>query len=127
MKTGLRSLTALLVVLGVGDLVMVPFMIGAYHRTAGTPPLPAIVLGAILGVATLVSIMGIAQGRRWGFLAAMICRILDTVSMALGIFAGPGVGFAIVGGFGVVLSIAAVVLLVRLNPRRALRRATSGT
>jgi hypothetical protein len=127
MKTGLRSLIALLIVLGVGDLVMVPFMIGAYHRTAGTPPMPAIVLGAILGVATLVSIIGVTRGRRWGYLVAMICRILDTVSMALGIVAGPGVGFAIVGGFGVVLSIAAIVLLVRLNPRRALRGAASRT
>ncbi len=126
MKTGLKSLTALLAILGIGDLVMVPFMLGANHRTAGTPPMPAIVLGAVLGVATLASIIGVTQGRRWGFVVATITRILDGISAALGVVAGPGIGFAVVGAFGIVLSIAAIALLVRLDPRRALRRAPSG-
>jgi hypothetical protein len=48
MKTGLRSLTALLAILGIADLVMVPFMIAANHHTAGAVPVPAIVLGAVI-------------------------------------------------------------------------------
>ena len=58
----------------------------------------------------------------------MICRVVDTVTSALGILAGPGIGFAIVGGFGMALSVLAIVLLVRLSPARALRHtATSLT
>jgi hypothetical protein len=75
---------------------MVPPVLAAYHRTAGTPPMPAIVLGAILGVATL------------------------------GTFAGPGILFHAVGVACIALSVPAVVLLIRLDPRRELRRAASG-
>jgi hypothetical protein len=50
----------LLGILGVGDLAMVPFMIAANHHTAGTPPMPAIVVAAIIGVATLINAVGVA-------------------------------------------------------------------
>ncbi len=125
MKSGLKSLTVLLAILGIGDLAMVPFMIAANLHNAGTPPAPAIVLGAIVGVATLVSAFGVAQGRRWGFILAMTCRILDAASSGLGVLAGPDTFLKVVGGIGLALSVAAIVLLIRLNPRRALRRAAS--
>jgi hypothetical protein len=64
MKPDYKLMTVLLGVLGVGDLVMVPFMIAANHHTAGTPPMPAIVVAAIIGVATLVSAVGVARGLR---------------------------------------------------------------
>lgn len=127
MKFGLRNLAVLLAILGAGDLVMVPFMIEANHHTSGTPPMAAIVLGAVLGIATLASIRGVIQGRRWAFWVATICRILDTISAVLGVVAGPGVGFVVVGAFSALLSIAAIAAMVRLNPRRALRRAATGT
>jgi len=123
MKSGLKSLTVLLAILGIGDLAMVPVMIAANHHNAGTPPAPAIVLGAILGVATLASALGVAQGRRWGFILAMICRILDAASSALGVLSGPNTVLNVTGGIGVALSVAAIVQLIRLNPRRALRHA----
>jgi hypothetical protein len=126
MKSGLRSLTTLLVILGVGDLAMVLPMLAAYHRTAGTPPMPAIVLGAVLGVATLGSVVGVRQGRRWAFVTSIICRALDILSSVLGTFSGPGVLFHVVGVACIALSVPAVVLLVRLDPRRELRRAASG-
>ena len=123
MKSGLKSLTVLLAILGIGDLAMVPVMIAANHHNAGTPPAPAIVLGAILGVATLASALSVAQGRRWGFILAMICRILDAASSALGVLSGPNTVLNVTGGIGVALSVAAIVQLIRLNPRRALRHA----
>jgi len=126
MKLGLRNLAALLAILGVVDLVMVPFMIEANHHTANAIPPPAIVLGAVLGIATLASIRGVVQGRRWAFWVATICRILDTITSVLGVFAGPGIGFVVVGAVTVVLSIAAIVAMGRLNPRRAPRGAASG-
>ncbi|HEY1325072.1 MAG TPA: hypothetical protein VGF32_32765 [Streptosporangiaceae bacterium] len=125
MKNAKNTLLATLLILGIGDLAMVPFMIAASHRTAGTPPMPAIAAGALIGLATLASLPGVRQDRRWAFRVSMTCRVLDAVSSALGILAGPGVGFAVVGGFGVALSVLAIVLLVRLNPARAPRRAAT--
>jgi hypothetical protein len=125
MKSGLKSLTVLLAILGIGDLAMVPFMIAANHHSAGTPPVPAIVLGAVLGVATLASALGVAQGHRWGFILAMICRIVDAVSSGLGVLAAPDTFLRVTGGIGLALSAAAIVQLIRLNPRRAVRRAAS--
>jgi len=92
MKYGKNALLASLLILGIGDLAMVPFMIAANHRTAGTPPVPAIALGALIGLATLASLPGVRQDRRWAFRVSMICRAVDAVSSALGILAGPGVG-----------------------------------
>ncbi len=126
MKSGLRRMAVLLGILGIGDLVMVPFMLAAnHHSSSGNPPMAAIILGAVLGVATLASIPGLLQGRRWAFWVATICRLLDTISAVLGVFAGPGTLFVVVGAVNAVLSIAALVALVRLSsPRAALRRAT---
>ena len=55
----------------------------------------------------------------------MTYRAGDAVSSALGILAGPAGGFAVAGGFGVALSVLAIVFLVRLNPARAPRRAAT--
>lgn len=125
MKPGFKLMTVLLGILGVGDLAAVPFMIAANHHTAGTPPVPAIVAAIIIGVATLVSAVGVAQGRRWAFAVAMTCRILDSISSVLGLLARPSAVLTAGGAVGLVLSIAAIVLLIRLNPRRTLRRAAS--
>ena len=76
-------------------------------------------------MATLASLPGVWQGRRWAFRVSMTCRGVDAVSAALGMLAGPGIGFAVVGGFGVALSVLAIVLLVRLSPARAPRRAAT--
>ena len=86
MKSGLKSLTVLLAILGIGDLAMVPVMIAANHHHAGTPPAPAIALGVLFGPNTFLNVTG-------------------------------GIGFA--------LSVAAIVQLIRLNPRRVLRHAAA--
>jgi hypothetical protein len=127
MKPGFKLMTVLLGILGVGDLAMVPFMIAANHHTAGTPPVPARAAAIIIGVATLASAVGVAQARRWAFPVAMTCRILDSISSALGLVARPSVVLTAGGAVGLVLSIAAIVMLIRLNPRRILRRAAGGT
>jgi hypothetical protein len=127
MKPGFKPLIVLLTVLGLGDLASLPFMIAQNHHTPGTPPVPAIVVGAILGVVTLVSAVGIARGWKRAFGLAMTCRILDCISAMLGVLAHPSAFLTAAGAVGLVLSIAAIVLLVRLSPRRALRRAASGS
>jgi hypothetical protein len=117
MKSGLKTLTALLAALGALDLAMVPFMYQANHHHAGTPPMPAVILSGVLGAAILASIAGLSQARRWAFWVAMISLIVSAVSDFLGVVAGPGPGFAAVGVIALVLSVPAVVLLVRTSPR----------
>jgi hypothetical protein len=115
MKSGFKPLAALLAILAVQDLVMVPIMA---HANPG-PPLPATVLSGVLGIATLVSIPGLARGRRWAYWVALVSRILDALSAALGTAFGPAALFVAVGAAALILSIAAIVLLVRLRSRTA--------
>jgi hypothetical protein len=86
--------------------------------------MPAVVLSGVLGVAILASMAGLGEGRRWAFWMAMISLIVSAVSDFLGVVAGPGPGFAAVGIIALVLSVPAVVLLVRLSSRRAVRAAS---
>jgi hypothetical protein len=125
MKPGLKPLTILLAILGIADLVMVPIMFWANHHYAGDPPMPAIVVGALIGAGTLASIAGLRQGRRWGFWLAMVTRILDALTAVLGVTGGPNIFFGVGGVILLVLSVPAIVLLVRVNSRSAIG-ATSG-
>jgi hypothetical protein len=127
MKSDLKLTTVLLVILGVLDLVAIPFMIAANHHTKGTPPVPAIVVVGVVAVATLISVGGVARGLRWAFWVAMTCRIIDGLSNFLGLTNHPSLVTTIGGWLGFVLSIAAIVLLVRVNPRRAARRAAAAS
>ena len=122
-----KFMIVLLGLLAILDLVAIPFMIAANHHTAGTPPVPAIVVVGIVAVATLVSAVGVARGLRWAFWVAMTGRIIDGGSNFLGLTNHPTVVTAVGGWIGFVGSIVAIVLLVRLNPRRAARRAARRT
>jgi hypothetical protein len=102
-------------------------MIVANHHTKGTPPAPAIVVVGVVAVATLISAAGVARGLRWAFWVAMTGRIIDALSNFLGLTNHPTPVTTVGGGVGLVLSIAAIVLLVRVNPRRAARRASAAS
>ena len=125
MRPDYKLTTILLVILGLLDLVATPFMIAANHHTKGTPPVPAIVVVGVIAVATLISALGVAQGVRWAFWVAMTGRIIDALSNYLGLTSHPSAVTTVGGGVGLVLSIAAIVLLVLVNPRRAARRAAA--
>jgi hypothetical protein len=126
MKPGLRSLTALLVILGIGDIASsIPQLIAAHHHSTDTAPTPAIILSIILGIGTLAAVRGVTQGRRWGFLLAMTCQILEAASNVLGMLFGPDTFIKAGSGIVFALCAAAIVLLIRLNPRRAPERAAS--
>jgi len=125
MKSELKLTTILLVVLGLLDLVAIPFMIAANHHTKGTPPVAAIVVVGVIAVATFVSVAGVVRGLRWAFWVAMTARVIDGLSNFLGLSNHPSAATTIGGWFGFVLSIAAIVLLVRVNPRRAAKRAAA--
>ncbi len=121
MKSYVTPLAALLAVLGLADLVMVPFMLQVHNDQ---PPMAATILSGVLGVAFLASIPGLARGRRWVFWTAMACLILNALNSAMGMLAGPGAVFNAAGAFGLVLSVAAIVLLVRSSQRRVARAAS---
>ena len=127
MKPDYKPTTILLVILGVLDLAAIPFMIAANHHTKGTPPAPAIVVVGVIAVATLISAAGVARGLRWAFWVAMTGRIIDALSNFLGLTNHPSAITGVGGGVGLVLSIAAIVLLVLVNPRRAVRRAAAAS
>jgi hypothetical protein len=121
MKSYLNPLTALLAVLGLEDLIMVPIMLGAHSQ----PPMAAIIASGVLGAATLASIPGLARGRRWAFWTALACRIIDALSAALGAAGGPEPGFKVAGAAALVLSVAAIVMLIRFSRRGAISAASA--
>lgn len=127
MKSLVTPLAAVLAVLGLEDLIMVPIMIEAHNQ----PPTAASILSGVLGAAFLASILGVAsspglaRGRRGTFWVAMACLIVNAVNSALGAMAGQETVFKAGGAIGLVLSAAAVVLLVRFSPRRAARAASA--
>ena len=127
MKPDYKLTTVLLVVLVVLDLAAIPFMIAANHHAKGTPPAPAIVVVGVVAVATLISAVGVNRGLLWAFRVAMTGRVIDALSNFLGLTSHPTPVTAVGGGVGLVLSIAAIVLLVWVNPRRAARRASAAS
>jgi hypothetical protein len=81
-------------------------------------------VAGVIAVATAVSALGVARGLRWAFWVAMTCRIIDTAQNFLGLNNHPTPVTTVGGGIGLVLSLAAIVLLVvRVNPRRKARMA----
>lgn len=123
MKPEFKLVTILLGILVVLDVAAVPFMIAANHHTHGTPPGPAIVLAGVIAVATLISALGVARGLRWAFWVAMTCLIIDAAQNFLGLTNHPSPVTTAGGGIGLVLSLVAIVVLVRVNPRRKARMA----
>lgn len=123
MKPEFKRVTILLGFLGILDAAAVPFMIAANHHTHGTPPGPAIVVAGVIAAATLISAFGVARGLRWAFRVAMTCRIIDAAQNFLGLTNHPTPVTTVGGGVGLVLSLVAIALLVRVNPRRKARLA----
>src|SRR5260370_30214539 len=94
-------------------------MLAAHGHNPAEPPIPAIVATAIIGLVTLASTAGLAQGRRWSFPVAMACRVLDSLSALLGLEAHPNAALVTVAAMTLILSVVAIVLLRRLNPRKS--------
>jgi hypothetical protein len=106
-----HPLAALLAVLGLEDLIMV--------QARSQPPVAAIIAYGVLGAATLASIPALAEGRRWAFWTALACRIVDAASAVLGTAGGPEIVFKAAAAVALVLSVAAIIMLVRFSRRRA--------
>ncbi|MGH3304542.1 MAG: hypothetical protein ACRDOK_23250 [Streptosporangiaceae bacterium] len=84
--TPLRRLTIVTrVVLGVPDLIGVPFMLAANHSSADAVPGAAIVGGVVITVLTLVGAVGLVRASRWAWRLSLTVRILDMITSALGV------------------------------------------
>lgn len=118
MRPGVKPAMVLLGVLGAGDLLALPFLIAGHHHNPGTPPAAAIVTVAIIGLVTLASAVGLAQGRRWSRPAALTCRVLDSISSLLGLAAHPNPVLTTIAAVTLVLSIVTILVLLRLNLRK---------
>jgi len=121
MKSYIAPLAALLAVLGLEDLIIVPVMVQAHSQ----PPVAAIIGSGVLGAATLASLPGLARGRRWAFWTALACRIIDAVSGALGTAGGSQTVLEVAAAVALVLSVAAIIMLVRFSRRRAVSAASA--
>jgi hypothetical protein len=121
MQPGLKPAITLLVILGAGDLLQVPFMVAAQHH-GGEPPTAAIVAAVILGLLTLASAAGVAQGRRRATPLAITCRVLDSISALLGLANRPSTALFAGSAVILVLSVIAIASLVRLSLSRRPRR-----
>jgi hypothetical protein len=121
MKPYLNPLAALLIVLGLEDLIMVPIMLGAHSQ----PPMAAIIASGVLGAGTLASVPGLVRGRRWAFWTTLACRIVDALSSALGAAGGPEPGFKVIGAVVLVVSVVAIVMVVRFSRRRTVAAASA--
>jgi hypothetical protein len=118
MKSGLKPLALVLAIAGILDVVMVPFM--ATAPASNAPPAAATILSGVVGLATLAAIPGVMQGRKCAFWVAIVTRVVDLLNSFMGAAFGPAVLFKVVGVVLVAASVATLVLLVRLIPRRAL-------
>ncbi len=127
MKPEFKPVTTLLGILVILDVAAVPFMIAANHHTHGTPPGPAIVLAGVIAAASLISALGVARGLRWAFWVAVTGRIIDAAQNFLGLTNHPTPVTTIGGGIGLVLSLVAFAMLVRVNPRRMARRSAAAS
>jgi hypothetical protein len=123
MKLTVTPLTVLLAVLGIYNLTQIP--VAALTSAHNQPPMPAIALFGLTGVATLASIPGLARGRRWAFWTALVSRVLAVGNALMGALFGAEVIFRVGGTCGVILGITAIVLLVRLRPGRAVGAASA--
>jgi hypothetical protein len=109
-----HPLAAPLAVLGLEDLIMVPVMVQARSQ----PPVAATIASGVLGAATLASVPGLAQGaggpsgRRWH--AGSSTRPVPCSARGR-----PGNPLKAAAAVALVLSVAAIIMLVRFSRRRA--------
>jgi uncharacterized membrane protein len=89
------------------------------------PPPPAVVSMVILAVLTLVAMYGLWRGARWARPVVYITRGFDVLNGLLGLADRPSIALDVIGAVSIVLSVAAIVLLVRapvaeLSPRHGM-------
>ena len=90
---------------------------------SGDSAVPAfiIILGVILGVIGVAAAVALWQLRRWGMILTIIISVVNLLSAAPGVLAGPNTGIKILAGVSVLVSAAVIVLALLPEARRAYR------
>jgi hypothetical protein len=86
-----------------------------------TVPTFVIILGVVLGVIGIAAAIGLWQLRRWGMILTVVISVLNLLSSAPGVVAGPDTGIKILAGASVLVSAAVIVLALLPEARRAYR------
>jgi hypothetical protein len=83
------------------------------------PPVFIMVLSAVIGALGLVAALGLWRGKRWGMVATIVLRVIDSLSGAPGLFLAPTMALRLASALGIALSIVVVVLVLLPASRRA--------
>ena len=126
MRSLIRPAIVLLFAAGAYDLVVLLFLVAGHLGYPDRPPTAAMIAVAIIGLVTVTSAVGLAQGQRWSRPAALTGRVLDSISWILGLVAGNNFQLTTIAAVGLVLSIITILLLARLPRDRSFTGATRG-
>jgi hypothetical protein len=115
MAVSLRSNAILLGLLGVADIVFIPTM------TIGEPkaPMVAVVLTAMIGIASIVAAFALMKGIRWARPLGITSRLFDAISTIPVFFVGVPTAELVGAVIVMLLSILSAYLLIRLAPAKA--------
>jgi hypothetical protein len=83
------------------------------------PPVFIMVLAVVIGALGLVAALGLWQGKRWGVIATIVLRVIDSLSGAPGLVFAPTMALRLASALGIALSIVVIVLLLLPASRRA--------
>lgn len=115
MVVSLRNTAILLGLLGVADIVFIPTM------TIGEPkaPMPAVILTAMVGIASIVAAFNLLKGVRWARPLGITSRVFDVISTIPVFFVGVPTAELVGAAIVTVLSILSAYLLIKLAPAKA--------
>ncbi len=114
MDQSLRTPVALVGLAAALDLAAAPFFLAGEDASVG-------VVALVLGILTLGAAIGLWRGARWARPAAIATRAVDGLLALPGVFVG-GLGAGLLAGVAVLLSAAAIVVLVRMKGQLAVAR-----
>jgi hypothetical protein len=83
------------------------------------PPAFINALGVVIGALGLVAALGLWQCMRWGVIATIVLRVVDSLSGAPGVVFAPTMALRLASVLGIALSIVVIVLLLLPASRRA--------
>jgi len=114
--TSAAVLQALLSLAGLA--ISVPALLSGRAAPDG-PPAFIIALGVVIGALGLVAALGLWQGKRWGVVATIVLRVIDSLSAAPGLVFAPTMALRLAAVLGIALSVVVIVLLLVPASRRA--------
>ena len=114
MVVSLRNNAILLGLLGVADLLFIPAMMSGEPKA----PIPAVVLAAMVGTASIVAAYGLVKGIRWARHLGITSRLFDALSVVPLYFVGVPTAELVGATIMMLLSILSAYLLIKFAPAK---------